>query len=244
MLKQFDDLMVQILLAAAAVSTLLAFSEMAEGEGGFVFGFAPLVEPFVIMVILIINAIVGVMQESSAEEAIEKLKQMQAPPCGVVRNGKSAIVDASLLVPGDVVELRTGDRVPADCRVVKIHSMSMATDQAALTGETDAIEKHCDPVTDAHVLQDKTNLVFTSTLVVRGSATAVVCTTGEKSEFGKIYKSIAEAEEETTPLQAKLDEFGAQLGWVILIICIAVWAINIKVSFDGRVSAAVASSPW
>ena len=227
MLKQFDDLMVKILLAAAAISTALGFSEMADNEGGFVFSLAPLVEPFVIMVILVINAIVGVLQESNAEEAIEKLKQMQAPPCVVVRDGAERTIDAKELVPGDVVHLRIGDAVPADCRLVNVTARSIATDQAALTGETDAVEKHTDVVSDPHVLQDKTNALFTSTLVVRGSGFAVVCTTGEATEFGKIYKSIAETEEETTPLQAKLDEFGEQLGKVILWICIAVWAINL-----------------
>lgn len=214
-LKQFDDLMVKILLAAASVSTLLAFSEMSDGEEGFKFSFAPLVEPFVILVILVINAIVGVMQESNAEEAIEKLKSMQAPPCVVVRNGGvESVVDAKLLVPGDVVHLRTGDRVPADCRLLSINARSIAADQAALTGETDAIDKHMDAVKDPHVLQDKTNMLFTSTLIVRGSGYGIVTTTGEATEFGKIYKSIAECEDEATPLQAKLDEFGEQLGKV------------------------------
>ena len=196
MLKQFDDLMVKILLAAAAISTALGFSEMADNEGGFVFSLAPLVEPFVIMVILVINAIVGVLQESNAEEAIEKLKQMQAPPCVVVRDGAERTIDAKELVPGDVVHLRIGDAVPADCRLVNVTARSIATDQAALTGETDAVEKHTDVVSDPHVLQDKTNALFTSTLVVRGSGFAVVCTTGEATEFGKIYKSIAETEDQ------------------------------------------------
>jgi Ca2+ transporting ATPase len=253
-LKQFDDLMVKILLAAALVSTVLAGYELYEDlqaelsknnsgtvtVGGFFQGITehPLtfVEPFVILVILIFNAIVGVLQESRAEAAIAALKEMEPNEASVVRqwahhDGSLTVeerkLNAAELVPGDIVRLRTGDMVPADCRVVHISTKSLKTDQAALTGESEAVQKYSEAIGKANVLQDKRNMCFSSTNVVAGDAVVVVVQTGSETEFGKIAKSLTDSEEETTPLQEKLDEFGSQLGWVILLICIAVFLINL-----------------
>lgn len=223
-LEQFEDLLVQILLGAAVVSFLLAFLE--EGEDWM----HAFVEPLVILLILIANAIVGVVQESNAESAIEKLKESEAKMATVVRDGRDITISASGLVPGDIITVAQGDKVPADARLIKLHSAALAVEEAMLTGESVPPMKHTDRVNkSAHdvVNQDKRNTLFSGTLVVRGKATAVVVLTGSATEMGKIADSLGEEDESKTPLQEKLDEFAEQLSKVILAICITVWVINI-----------------
>lgn len=223
-LAQFDDLLVKILLLAAIISFILAFFEENEDS------ITAFVEPFVILLILIANAVVGIWQEKNAEDAIEALKEYEPEMAKVIRSNKQGVqrIRAKDIVPGDIVEISIGDKVPADVRIMKIHSTTLRVDQSILTGESVSVIKHCDPVPDVRAVnQDKKNMLFSGTNIASGKATGIVITTGLSTEIGKIRTEMAETEEMRTPLQQKLDEFGEQLSKVISIICVAVWAINI-----------------
>merc|ERR1711962_1464471 len=222
-LEQFDDLLVKILLLAAIISFVLAFFEDDDSITAFV-------EPFVILLILIANAVVGVGQERNAEDAIEALKEYEPEMGKVIRSDKEGVqkIKAVEMVPSDIVEISVGDKVPADFRLIKIYSTTLRIDQSILTGESVSVIKHCDPVPDPRAVnQDKKNIVFSGTNVAAGKARGVVIGTGANTAIGKIRTQMAQTEEIKTPLQQKLDEFGEQLSKVISVICVAVWAINI-----------------
>lgn len=168
-------------------------------------------------------------QESSAEKAIAALQEYSANVANVVRNGLVLRVKAEELVPGDVVSVSVGDRVPADCRIISIESNSFAVDQAILTGESESVGKD-DTNTlqdEKAVLQDQTNMLFSGTTVVTGRAKAVVVLTGSNTAIGDIHESITAQISEPTPLKQKLNDFGDTLAKVITVICILVWLINI-----------------
>lgn len=222
-LEQFDDLLVKILLLAAIISFILALFEEEDSLTAFV-------EPFVIILILIANATVGVWQERNAESAIEALKEYEPEMAKVIRTAKHGVmmVRAKEVVPGDIVEVSVGDKIPADIRLMKIYSTTIRIDQSILTGESVSVIKHTDAVPDPRAVnQDKKNMLFSGTNVAAGKARGIVCGTGLSTEIGKIRTEMSETEAERTPLQQKLDEFGEQLSKVISIICVAVWAINI-----------------
>ncbi|XP_028896923.1 calcium-transporting ATPase sarcoplasmic/endoplasmic reticulum type isoform X2 [Zeugodacus cucurbitae] len=223
-LEQFDDLLVKILLLAAIISFVLALFEEHEDT------FTAFVEPLVILLILIANAVVGVWQERNAESAIEALKEYEPEMGKVVRQDKSGIqkIRAKEIVPGDIVEVSVGDKIPADIRLTHIYSTTLRIDQSILTGESISVIKHTDPIPDPRAVnQDKKNILFSGTNVAAGKARGVVIGTGLNTAIGKIRTEMSETEEIKTPLQQKLDEFGEQLSKVISIICVAVWAINI-----------------
>jgi len=222
-LEQFDDLLVKILLLAAIISFVLAFFEEEESITAFV-------EPFVILLILIANAVVGVWQERNAESAIEALKEYEPEMGKVIRSDKSGVqkIRAREIVPGDIVEVSVGDKIPADMRIFNIQSTTLRIDQSILTGESVSVIKHTDAVPDRRAVnQDKKNILFSGTNVAAGKARGIVCGTGLNTAIGKIRTQMAETEAIQTPLQQKLDEFSEQLSKVITLICIAVWAINI-----------------
>lgn len=226
-LEQFDDLLVKILLLAAIISFVLALFEEHEDETEQITAY---VEPFVILLILIANATVGVWQEKNAESAIEALKEYEPEMGKVVRQGKHGVqkIRSREIVPGDIVEIAVGDKIPADLRIIKIMSTTLRIDQSILTGESVSVIKNTDSVPDVRAVnQDKKNMLFSGTNVASGKARGIAVGTGLKTEIGKIRTSMAETETEKTPLQQKLDEFGEQLSKVITLICIAVWAINI-----------------
>ncbi|GJJ68970.1 P-type Ca2+ transporter type 2A [Entomortierella parvispora] len=221
-LEQFKDQLVIILLVAAAVSFVLAMLE--EDNSGTAF-----VEPIVILLILIANAAVGVIQESNAEKAIEALKEYSPHEAKVLRGGAMTKVYASDIVPGDIIEVAVGDKIPADCRVLEIHSSIFRVDQALLTGESVSVNKVADIVSDHRaVKQDQINMLFSGTTVVLGKAKAIVVQTGSETAIGDIHKSITSQISEKTPLKRKLDEFGDDLAKVISVICILVWLVNIR----------------
>nr|XP_055031077.1 ATPase sarcoplasmic/endoplasmic reticulum Ca2+ transporting 1, like isoform X1 [Misgurnus anguillicaudatus] len=222
--EQFEDLLVRILLLAACISFVLAWFE--EGEETV----TAFVEPFVILLILIANAVVGVWQTRNAESAIEALKEYEPEMGKVYRSDRKSVqmIKAREIVPGDIVEVSVGDKVPADIRITAIRSTTLRVDQSILTGESVSVIKHTDPVPDLRAVnQDKKNMLFSGTNIASGKAIGVAVATGVSTEIGKIRDQMAATEQEKTPLQQKLDEFGEQLSKVITLICIAVWMINI-----------------
>ncbi|KAK0581122.1 hypothetical protein LWI29_010209 [Acer saccharum] len=228
-LEQFDDTLVKILLVAAFISFILAY---LHGSGSGESGFESYVEPLVIVLILVLNAIVGVWQETNAEKALEALKEMQCESAKVLRDGYIVPdLPARELVPGDIVELRVGDKVPADMRVASLKTSTLRVEQSSLTGEAMPVLKGTGPVfMDDCELQAKENMVFAGTTVVNGSCICIVISTGMNTEIGKIQKQIHEAslEESDTPLKKKLDEFGNRLTTAIGLVCLVVWIINYK----------------
>ncbi|KAL3141521.1 Calcium-transporting ATPase 3, endoplasmic reticulum-type [Trebouxia sp. C0010 RCD-2024] len=220
-LKQFDDLLVKILIVAAVVDFGIALLNGESGANAFV-------EPGVIVMILVANATVGVVTETNAEKAIEELKAYEADVATVLRKGRLHVVPASQLVPGDIVEVAVGCKVPADLRLTEVLSSVIRVDQSILTGESSSVEKNTESTQSRKaVYQDKTCLLFAGTVVTAGRARAVVVCTGPSTAMGKIRHAMTETDDEMTPLKKKLDEFGTFLSKAIAVICVLVWIINI-----------------
>ncbi|KAM3294289.1 hypothetical protein ACQJBY_037288 [Aegilops geniculata] len=178
--------------------------------------------------ILAANAAVGVITETNAEKALEELRAYQADVATVLRNGCFSILPATELVPGDIVEVGVGCKVPADMRMVEMLSHQLRVDQAILTGESCSVAKELDSTSAMNaVYQDKTNILFSGTVVVAGRARAVVIGVGSNTAMGSIRDAMLRTEDEATPLKKKLDEFGTFLAKVIAGICILVWVVNI-----------------
>ncbi|XP_066165225.1 calcium-transporting ATPase 3, endoplasmic reticulum-type isoform X2 [Oryza sativa Japonica Group] len=214
-LKQFDDLLVKILIAAAVISFLLA---RMNGETGL----AAFLEPSVIFLILAANAAVGVITETNAEKALEELRAYQADVATVLRNGCFSILPATELVPGDIVEVGVGCKVPADMRTIEMLSHQLRVDQAILTGESCSVAKELESTSTMNaVYQDKTNILFSGTVVVAGRARAVVIGVGSNTAMGSIRDAMLRTEDEATPLKKKLDEFGTFLAKVAVALAVA-----------------------
>ncbi|KAF5386800.1 hypothetical protein D9615_001857 [Tricholomella constricta] len=228
-LEQFKDQLVLILLASAVISFVLALLEDTS-EASLM---GALVEPLVILLILVANAAVGVIQESSAEKAIDALKEYAPDEAKVVRSGSIRRIHTSELVPGDVVAVAVGDRIPADCRLLSVSSSSFRIDQAILTGESTSVNKYVESIEDTGaVKQDMINMLFAGTTVVNGNAKAIVVFTGQRTAIGDIHKSITSQISEKTPLKRKLDDFGDLLAKVISVICLLVWLVNFRHFWD------------
>ena len=235
---QFADFCVIILFIACIISFLTGF---IEGKGDFV-------EPIVILLIVILNAAIGVFQEQKAEKAIEALKKMSAPTAHVIRSGKMKKISASQLVPGDVILLESGDMVPADARLIE--SNSLKVQESALTGESEPCEKLADTMcAEACPLAERKNMIFSSTTVIAGNCKAIVTETGMATEVGKIAHLLASEDSPQTPLQQRLGRIGKALGIGALIICAFVFILGIirktgiLPSFMLSVSLAVAAIP-
>ncbi len=223
LLDQFDDRLVQILVGVAVLSAVLGMLD-AEDPTAWV-------DPVVISLILASNAAVGVWQESSADGALAALEKLQPARCCVRRNSAwDGEVQAADLVPGDVVYLRVGDKIPADCRLLQLKTSAFSTDEAALTGESVTTSKDLEVVRDEKApLADRSNTVYAGTVVTRGHATGVVVATGMATQIGRVQAGVdaARADREKTPLAKKLDEFGSQLTLVIGGICAATFAASV-----------------
>lgn len=215
-------------------SWLFSYNRIDGDEGGEM-GITAFVEPLVIFLILIVNAIVGVWQENNAEKALEALKEIQSEHATVKRDGEWIHnLPAKELVPGDIVQLRVGDKVPADMRVVHLVSSTLRVEQGSLTGENASVNKTNQSVAaDDTDIQGKDCMVFAGTTVVNGSCICLVTHTGMHTEIGKIHSQIHEAsqEDDDTPLKKKLNEFGEALTLIIGVICALVWLINVKYFF-------------
>jgi len=218
-LSQFKDILVIILIFAAAISGLIAFWTME-----------PPIDSIVILVIVIINAIMGFTQEYRAEKSIEALKVMAAPQAHLIREGEPVDVPASQVVPGDILRLETGDRLPADARLVEAHNLH--TDEASLTGESMPVKKVANMVLDRNIpLADRSNMVHSGTIITTGRGLAVVTQTGMKTEIGRIAEMIQVVETKETPQQKRMRRLGKQLGIAILVICMIVLTVQVAVSW-------------
>ena len=216
-LDQFKDAMILILIAAAVVSFVVA---CVEGQPKEFF------EPVLILLIVVMNAVMGVMQESKAEKALEALKSLSAPQARVIRNGTEALMDASELVPGDIIRLEAGDFVPADARL--LHSSSLKSEESALTGESVPSEKNAETVVEENApLGDRTNMVFSGCSITYGTALAVVTATGMDTQMGKIANLLDAEEEGQTPLQQKLAQLGKYLGVMALAACAIIFVVGL-----------------
>lgn len=236
---QFKDVMILILIAAAVVSFVIA---CRSGDSHEFF------EPVLILLIVILNAVMGVMQESKAEKALEALQSMSAPHARVLRGGKESVMDAALLVPGDIIILEAGDFVPADARLIR--ASSLKSEEAALTGESVPAEKDARvTVAENAPLGDRHNMVFSGCSITYGSATALVTATGMETEMGKIAGLLNNETETATPLQQKLSKLGKYLGIVALAACAVIFVVgvidgmNIMDIFMTAVSLAVSAIP-
>ncbi|NCB52672.1 MAG: cation-translocating P-type ATPase [Clostridia bacterium] len=216
-LEQFKDAMILILIAAAAVSFVIACFERE--PGGFF-------EPGLILLIVILNAVMGVLQESKAEKALDALMSLSAPQARVIRDGREQIMDAALLVPGDIIRLEAGDFVPADARLIR--SSSLRSEESALTGESVAAEKNAAAeVGDNTPLGDRINMLFSGCSIVYGTGTAVVTATGMGTEIGKIAGLLEGEDDRQTPLQEKLGNLGKYLGIVALAACGVIFIVGL-----------------
>ena len=218
--EQMADPMVIMLLVAAAISVIT----------GFIQGEPEWADAAIILSVVILNSVLGVVQEAKSEQALEALQEMSAAQSKVMRDGKLVHMPSSELVPGDIVLLEAGDSVPADCRVLE--SASMKIEEAALTGESVPVEKHADQIalaadTDDVPLGDRKNMCYMGSTVVYGRGRAVVVGTGMKTEMGKIATALTQAKKELTPLQMKLNELSGILTKLVLAICVIIFAVDI-----------------
>ncbi len=209
-LAQFNDFLVIILIIASIVSFIV-------GEK---------TDSIVILAIVIINALLGLYQEGRAEKSLEALKKMAAPNAKVIRDGSATVVPANTLVPGDIVLLESGDIIPADLRLIETSNLKV--EEASLTGESVPVEKDANEIFDHEVsLGDRKNMAYMSTIVTYGRGKGIVVGTGHDSEIGKIATMIQTFEDDTTPLQKKLNELGKYLGIACIIVCALVFGIGV-----------------
>ncbi|MDR1565484.1 MAG: cation-translocating P-type ATPase, partial [Oscillospiraceae bacterium] len=219
-IDQFKDVMILILIVAAGISMFTAFSEFDhEGFSGFF-------EPALILFIIILNAIMGMFQEGKAEKALDALKSLSAPTARVRRGGREEIIDAKLLVPGDIILLEAGDFIPADARLLS--AASLKAEESALTGESLPSEKDAAAEVAADApLGDRSNMVYSGCSVTYGRAVAVVTGTGMETEMGKIAGLLEGSQEVDTPLQQKLAKLGKYLGIVALAACAIIFVVGL-----------------
>ena len=236
-LAQFKDFSIIVLIIAAIVSGVVG---VAEGEG--------ITDTIIILIVVVVNAIIGVTQESKAEKSLEALQKLTDHASKVIRNGEVTVVPAKELVPGDIVVLDTGDYIPADLRIIE--AVNLKSQEASLTGESVPVEKHTEKIEDEETsLGDRLNMLFSSSLVTYGRGKGIVVETGMTTEVGKIAGMINQAEEQTTPLQEKLNKLGKTLGIAALVICVVIFIVGLIQGkepihmFMTAVSLAVAAIP-
>lgn len=231
-LYQFHNVLIYVLLAAAAVIAILGHW----------------VDASVILGVVIINAVIGFVQEGKAENALRAIRQMLSPNAIVMRNAKHITIQAEQLVPGDIVLLQSGDKVPADLRLFRVKGLQIQ--ESALTGESVAVEKITDPVAQETAVGDRSCMAFSGTLVTHGQGAGVVVATGSYTEIGHISSLVSEVESVTTPLLRQMSQFGRWLTMAILVIALATFAFGVLLRdyamtemFLAAVSLAVAAIP-
>ena len=236
-LEQFKDFMIIILIIAAIISGVVG---QMQGEG--------FTDSIIILIVVILNAVIGVIQENKAEKSLEALKKMSSYSAKVMRDGKVTVIPSRELVPGDIVILDTGDYVPADIRI--IDAVNLKAQEASLTGESVPVEKEAATIENEEVsLGDRTNMLFSSSLVTYGRGKGIVVETGMHTEVGNIAGMLNSVEETATPLQQKLNKLGKSLGIMAIVICIVIFIIGLAYGKDvidmfmTAVSLAVAAIP-
>ena len=236
-IEQFKDFSIVILIIAAIVSGVVG---VAQGEG--------VTDTIIILIVVIVNAIIGVSQEAKAEKSLEALQKLTDHATKVIRNGILEVVPAKELVPGDVVVLDTGDYIPADLRVIE--AVNLKSQESSLTGESVPVEKTPEVIEETEVgIGDRTNMLFSSSLITYGRGKGIVVETGMTTEVGKIAGMLENAEEQSTPLQDKLNGLSKTLGMAALVICVIIFGIGIIQGkepihmFMSAVSLAVAAIP-
>lgn len=234
---QLNDIMIIILLAASAASFGVS---LLKGEADFT-------DSVIIIAIVILNAVMGVFQESRAEKAVEELKKMSAPKARVIRSGKIKEIPSEEIVPGDILILEAGDMVSADARIIE--NNGLMTDESALTGESHPVSKNTDNYAENTPVADRLNMVYSSSYVTGGRGKAAVTATGMSTEVGKIASMIDDSQDSETPLQKRLDNTGKILGITAIGICAVIFVIGIMrkyAPFDmfmTSISLAVAAIP-
>lgn len=236
-LDQFKDFMIIVLIIAAVVSGLVNLSQNES-----------MADTFIILIVVIVNAIIGVAQENKAEKSLEALQKLSSHVAKVVRNGKMEVIQSAELVPGDIVILDTGDFIPADLRIVE--AVNLKVQESALTGESVAVDKFDEAISEDEIgIGDRKNMLFSSSLITYGRGKGIVVETGMTTEVGKIAEMINETEEDETPLQIKLNNLGKTLGIVALVICAVIFVVGLLYGksplnmFMTAVSLAVAAIP-
>ena len=210
-LLQFKDPLIIILIVAAIISVIVDPHEW--------------IESLIIMVVVLVNAILGLYQENKAEKSLEALQKMSAATCKVVRNGMAQTIDAASLVVGDIILVEAGDSVPADARIIECSNLKV--EEAALTGESVPVDKNNEYIEEEDIpLGDRHNDLFSSTYVTNGKAKAIVTSVGMQTEIGKIAGMLSEQEEELTPLQQKLNKVGSAIGVICLFVCVIVFLME------------------
>lgn len=215
LINQFKSLFVLLLIFAAVVSALISITHGSE----------ELADAAVIALIVVINAVIGFFQEYRSEKALEAMKRLTAPKARVLRDGEVQTIPARLLVPGDLILLEEGDRIPADCRLVE--AFELKTDEAILTGESTPVEKSTEVLDPKTPLHDRRNMVFMGTHVLSGRGRALVVATGMATEFGKIAEQVQTIEAEEPPLKVKLDRFARRVAYLIAALCIAIFGLEV-----------------
>ncbi|MEM2567990.1 MAG: cation-translocating P-type ATPase [Candidatus Bathyarchaeia archaeon] len=216
-LNQFKDIFVIMLLVAIVFSIIIGWYKGGE--------FEEYVDAITIGAIVALNAVVGFVQEYRSEKAIEAMKKLAAPRARILRDGKETVIPAREVVPGDVILLEAGDRIPADARLFDV--VDLKTDEAALTGESTPIDKTTEVIDEKTPVSDRRNMVFMGTHVTYGRGKAIVVATGMSTEFGKIAEMVQAVEEEETPLKQKLERFAKKLALIIIIACAIIFTLEI-----------------
>ncbi len=229
---QFHNVLIYVLIAAAVATALMSHW----------------VDTAVIVAVVVINAIIGFIQEGKAEEAMEAVRNMLSLRATVIRAGKRIAIDADHVVPGDIVYVQSGDKVPADIRLLRVKSLQIQ--EAALTGESLPVDKNTQAVPTDALLGDRTSMAYSGTVVTYGQGTGVVVATGAATEIGRISELLAEVQTLTTPLLQKMDEFARWLTIAILAICAfvvafgtLVWGFDLAEMFMAAVGLAVSAIP-
>ena len=217
-LSEFKDPLIIILIIAAVVSMIIDPHEW--------------VESLIIMVVVLVNAILGLYQENKAEKSLEALQKMSAATCKVYRNNSLQTIDAKDLVVGDIIYVEAGDSIPADARIIECSNLKV--EEAALTGESVPVDKHNDYIAEDDIpLGDRKNCLFSSTYVTNGKANAIVTAVGMGTEIGKIAGMLSEQKDELTPLQHKLNKVGSAIGILCLVVCLVVFVMEmITINWD------------
>ena len=238
--EQFFDLMIIILLIASAISISIGIFEKSSSE---------IIDGCLILLIVLMNAIFGVVQEHKAEKALETLNKIVQPQTLVIRNGQAVKINTSRLVPGDVVSLSAGDIIAADLRLIETSKLQI--DESSLTGESKAVNKNCQEIYSGSIpLAERKNMAYKGTLVTSGRGLGVVVATGENTEFGKIASAISDSQRGQTPLQKSIKDVGKVLTYLVLAVAIITFIIeliidpkNIMEAFLTSVAIAVAAIP-